>query len=159
MSTNTTPVTGVANAFGRRTDTTAVTAVAHPTTGASAMHKSTGSEGPSELVPQQRTHIEPETAPTIAWAVTISKDGPIADGALVLMESILQSMNGHSKFKHAFVAFVVPEAPRAAKLLANLGWRVLIRSMPLTVESIRGQNLRERILKSGCCGGNELLKL
>merc|ERR1712166_1061366 len=62
-----------------------------------------------------------EQAPTIAWAVTVSKDGPIADGAVVLMESIIQAMLGHSKFRHAFVAFVVPEAPRAARMLEQLG--------------------------------------
>ena len=102
--------------------------------------------------------IKQEQAPTIAWAVTVSKDGPIADGAVVLMESIIQAMLGHSKFRHAFVAFVVPEAPRAARMLEQLGWRVLIKPMPLTVESIQGA-LKENIMKKGCCGGNELLKL
>ena len=99
-----------------------------------------------------------EQAPTIAWAVTVSKDGPIADGAVVLMESIIQAMLGHSKFRHAFVAFVVPEAPRAARMLEQLGWRVLIKPMPLTLESIQGA-LKEKLMQTGCCGGNELLKL
>merc|ERR1740115_250563 len=43
-------------------------------------------------------------------------------------------------------------------MLEQLGWRVLIKPMPLTLESIEGA-LKEKLMQTGCCGGNELLKL
>jgi hypothetical protein len=59
-----------------------------------------------------------------------------------------------SLYKCEKVAFVAPDVPaESVAPLAQQGWRVLVRAVPLDITTIKGDRLRNRIDKSGCCGG------
>ena len=76
----------------------------------------------------------------------------------MLAESIRRATR-RSAFGTALVAFCVADAPRAQTVLGALGWRVLVKGVPLDISTIRGEFLRGRIPNAGCCGANELIKL
>ena len=80
----------------------------------------------------------------------------IVEGAAVLRYSIQQNVR-HGDF--TMYAFYHPEAAPCAEALTELGYVVQERDTPVAVEDIRGDILRERIVKNGCCGEKELIKL
>ena len=102
--------------------------------------------------------VAPPHNRTVAWAVTITKDGPFLDGAAVLGHAI-RLAHAQSPFRTELVAIVHPEVVVARKGLELLGWRVLERDVPVKVEDIKGEYLRKHIRNNGCCGERELLKL
>lgn len=136
---------------------------------------------PPALLPALLLAGTTKAAKTVAWAVTASQDGPFVDGAAVLMRAVQlahptvadvdagaasggrrsagRAVLPASAFAHAFVAFCHPEAPRSRAALAALGWRVLEAPEPVAASEIQGAFLKAHILKSGCCGARELLKL
>ena len=57
------------------------------------------------------------------------------------------------------IAFVHPDAVPCSSVFRNLGYDVQIRDTPFNVSAIRGDFLREHVIKSGCCGEREYLKL
>ena len=57
------------------------------------------------------------------------------------------------------IAFVHPDAVPCSSVFRNLGYDVQIRDTPFNVSAIKGDFLREHIIKSGCCGEREYLKL
>jgi hypothetical protein len=94
-------------------------------------------------------------------------DGDFVDGAAVLMRSVELShpnsdaLQGDSQvqFDHEFVAICHPEATKSRDALKLLGWKIIERIEPVTVEEIEGDFLRAHIAKSGCCGARELIKV
>jgi hypothetical protein len=88
------------------------------------------------------------------------------EGAAVLKHSIHQNSirntysNGtsRSRYDYQLYAFYHPEARACAHVLQELGYAVQERDTPVNVKDIRGDFLRERIEKNGCCGERELIK-
>ena len=57
------------------------------------------------------------------------------------------------------IAFVHPTAESCSNIFRSLGYTVQIRDTPFNVTDIKLQFLRENVVKSGCCGEKEYLKL
>ena len=99
----------------------------------------------------------------IAYAITVTKDGPFVDGALVLgyaAKKIHQSSNGfQSKYDPELVAFVAPGVTTSRQILANYGWKILEREVPVKLDEIENKEYADNMKKSGCCGADEFLKL
>jgi hypothetical protein len=101
---------------------------------------------------------------TIAWAVTITGCGTdsITEGAAVLKHSIhLTSIHGNlgGRYDYRMYAIYHPDGEKCARTLESLGYILVRRETPVAVADIRGEFLRERIHKNGCCGEMELVKL
>jgi len=124
----------------------------------------------------------PSPKATIAYAVSLTSCGVVADrhdnikngghssdpsfheGAAVLKHSVhLSSIRNYheskSLFDYEMIAFVHPNAASCSNVFRDLGYIVQIRETPFNVTDIKGQFLREHIVKSGCCGEKEYLKL
>jgi len=134
--------------------------------------------GPSKIVTSATTE-EKGKKKTVAWVVAASQDGPFMDGAAVLKRAVelahpsppagatttagtsavVQDSPPQGDFEHAFVAICHPEATQSRDALAALGWRILEVAEPVGAHEIQGTFLKSHILKSGCCGARELLKL
>ena len=107
------------------------------------------------------------TTITIAYVVSISGCGSdsLSDGAAVLKHSIdtvtKQSNNSSSssKYDYQMYAIVHPDAESCGRELANLGYTIVIRDIPVPLNEIQGDILRTRIANNGCCGEKELIKL
>ena len=96
---------------------------------------------------------------TVAYAISVTKDGSYMDGAAVLAHSAIRVHRGSlSAYGVALVAFVAP-AVTSLEQLRVCGYRVLRRDLPLEVADIKGERLRQGIKSNGCCGAWELLKL
>lgn len=123
----------------------------------------------------------------IAYAITVTKDGPFLDGALVLgygikkihahrgvspsdkasiydaipraPESQMGSDIEYSKYDADLVAFVTPEIVVAKHILEEYGWKVLVKDLPVELDEIQNRNYAEKMKNSGCCGASEFLKL
>ena len=131
---------------------------------------------PAEAVTTTATVKETGKTKTIAWVVAASQDGPFMDGAAVLKRAVelahpsppvpatttsadSTAAASQGEFDHAFVAICHPEATKSRDALAALGWRILEVAEPVGAHEIQGKFLKSHILKSGCCGARELLKL
>lgn len=57
------------------------------------------------------------------------------------------------------IAFVHPTAESCSGIFRSLGYTVQIRNTPFNVTDIKLHFLRENVVKSGCCGEKEYLKL
>ena len=101
--------------------------------------------------------------PKIAYAITMTKDGPFLDGALVLgysAKKVHDASHGfESKYDADLVAFVTPAVVTARPILEKFGWRVLERALPVTLDEIENKQYSEGMRNSGCCGADEFLKL
>jgi alpha-N-acetylglucosamine transferase len=111
-----------------------------------------------------KVHVE--SAPIkkrIAYAITVTKDGPFLDGALVLGHSakkVHDPSKGYvSKYDADLVAFVAPGVVKAKEILEANGWRVLERRVPVEIDEIVNRKYAELMRNSGCCGADEFLKL
>ena len=127
-------------------------------------------------------HNIPSPRATIAYAVSLtscgtgtnrhdnikngghSSDPSFHEGAAVLKHSIhLSSIRNYhqseSLFDYEMIAFVHPNAKSCSAVFSDLGYTVQIRETPFRVEDIKKTFLREHIVKSGCCGEKEYLKL
>eukprot|EP01035_Chromulina_nebulosa_P017250 gene17250-22779_t len=94
----------------------------------------------------------------VAFAITITKDGPFQDGAAVLAYSIVRSSRLES-YRYSLIAFVHPSVVVARQMLYRLGYHVIESPLPVNISAIDGPFLREKINKNGCCGASELIKL
>lgn len=94
----------------------------------------------------------------VAFAITITKDGPFLDGAAVLAYSIFDSFE-RSIFDISLVAFVHPNVKSSRPILTRLGYHVIEATTPINISAIQFTFLREKINKNGCCGASELIKL
>lgn len=135
-----------------------------------------GTKAAEEMVMSATTEVKGKTK-TIAWVVAASQDGPFMDGAAVLKRAVelahplpsaatttagtsaVADSAPQEEFEHAFVAICHPEATQSRDALAALGWRILEVAEPVGAHEIQGTFLKSHILKSGCCGARELLKL
>ena len=125
---------------------------------ASSAHKHKISHQPaSEVKPA------PRTKPKIAYAITVTKDGPFLDGALVLGYAARKFHDFNKGYPSAFdvdlVAFVVPAVTKARPVLEKHGWRILERPLPVALDEIENQEYAQKMRDSGCCGADEFLKL
>jgi hypothetical protein len=112
---------------------------------------------------------------TIGYAITVSgcpkNNGSrgdfgagITDGAAILKHSIhlssIQSPTSGSKYDYKMYALVHPEAEFCARpTLQPLGYEILIRDVPVPLNEIEGDYLREKVPANGCCGEKEFVKL
>ena len=112
------------------------------------------------------TKINEESSSTrkkIAYAITVTKDGPFVDGALVLgyaAKKVHDKTKGfYSKYDADLVAFVAPGVVTSRKILETYGWRILEREVPVKIEEIINKEYADNMKNSGCCGADEFLKL
>ncbi|KAL7460009.1 hypothetical protein ACHAXS_000477 [Conticribra weissflogii] len=122
---------------------------------------------PKSLIPSKSS--TPKA--TVAYAVSLTScghtgsrsDPNLHEGAAVLKHSIYLSSHSNpastSKYAHKLFAFVHPEAEKCSDIFARLGYEVQIHDTPFNVSDIKGHFLKEHIVKSGCCGEKEYLKL
>lgn len=85
-----------------------------------------------------------------------------ADGAAVLSHSIrLSSYPLHPTSQYAFkmIVFAHPDTSQCLEPFYKLGYEVHIKEVPIDAKQIKGDFLREHVVKSGCCGDKEFLKL
>jgi hypothetical protein len=86
----------------------------------------------------------------------------MADAAAVLKHSIhLNSypQNTNSSYNYKMIAFVHPEAMGCIHPFQKLGYEIQIKETPIDPTKIKGDFLREKVDKTGCCGAKEFLKL
>ena len=139
------------------------------------------SSNPLQLQQQlPQTKKNPDTnqhrATTIAYVVTITscegheRDNTfqIVEGASVLRHSIhmnsirsqnTSNNNTSSIYDYQLYAFYHPDAVACAIPLLEFGYIIEARPTPVQVADIQNPLLRERIVKNGCCGEKELIKL
>lgn len=108
--------------------------------------------------------LKDENIITIGIASTITACGTdrFTEGAAVLKYSIdLTSINGSKGGKYNYKMYILhhPDALECALPLKDLGFELLERPTPVNVSAIQGDVLRERIVRNGCCGEKELIKL
>jgi hypothetical protein len=79
----------------------------------------------------------------IAYAITVTKDGPFVDGALVLGYAALkvhdEKHGFRSKYDASLVAFVTPGVVTARTLLASHGWTILEKTVPVSLDEIQNK--------------------
>ncbi|CAM9482092.1 unnamed protein product [Pylaiella littoralis] len=103
-------------------------------------------------------------APVVAFAISITslelpRALPILDAAEVLLHSI-QAACELSRYRCETVAFAHSSiGPEGLQHLENMGWRVMEKDLPVALEEIEDENYRNHVVKSGCCGEKEFLKL
>ena len=141
------------------------------------------SSNPLQQQQLPQTKKNPDTnqhrATTIAYVVTITscegheRDNTfqIVEGASVLRHSIhmnsIRSQNSNintssstsSIYDYQLYAFYHPDAVACAIPLLEFGYIIEARPTPVQVADIQNPLLRERIVKNGCCGEKELIKL
>lgn len=131
---------------------------------------------------QQQTQQQPKAKATIAYAVSLtscgsstnihdnianggfSSDPAFREGAAVLAHSIhLSSIRNFAQSKsyydYKLIVFVHPNARPCSGIFEELGYEIQIRDTPFKVKDIQSEWLQEHIVKSGCCGEKEYLKL
>lgn len=125
----------------------------------SSLRAGTAEVGSSHLT--RASELAEGARKTIAYAVSVTADGSYVDGAAVLAQSCIRvHRGGASRYGVDLVAFVAPVVSAKGRGdLEALGYRVLVKPLPLEVEEIRGDYLRSHIGSNGCCGAWELLKL
>jgi len=101
----------------------------------------------------------------VAVVISITKEPPAKggylDGAAVLAHAAKQHLAAFAKAD--LIALCGPDAKswRAGAMedIARAGWEPRAVELPVKVEDIEGANLKRQIVKSGCCGPAELVKL
>lgn len=94
----------------------------------------------------------------VAYAVTITRDGPYVDGAAVLGQGV-RLAHLASSWDFELVAIVHPTVVKARPPLQALGWKILERDLPFALSDIENQDYAKKVVTNGCCGHLELLKL
>jgi hypothetical protein len=100
--------------------------------------------------------IDNEKPMTIGVASTVTgcTESPFQDGAAVLKYSLDRHSAAHGNGKYNYQSYILyhPNATQCVLPLRALGFTLLERSSPVQIEEIQGDELRERIVKNGCCG-------
>lgn len=113
--------------------------------------------------PSDYSNEETRNSKRVAVAITVTKDGPFLDGALVLgyaAKKFHDAKKGFpSKYQMDLVAFVSKKAVEVRPVLQKFGWKILERDLPVALEDIENQDYANRMRDSGCCGADEFLKL
>jgi hypothetical protein len=81
----------------------------------------------------------------IAYAITITKDGPFLDGALVLGYSAQLAQQNSSKYSAELIAFVTPEVVKARLVLAKYGWKIIEKNLPVELQEIQNEDYMNRV--------------
>jgi hypothetical protein len=81
----------------------------------------------------------------IAYAITITKDGPFLDGALVLGFSAQKAQLLSDKYDADLVAFVTPEVQKARIVLAAYGWIIMEKDLPVSLAEITNPDYMNRV--------------
>mmetsp|Transcript_6203 Transcript_6203/g.13685 ORF Transcript_6203/g.13685 Transcript_6203/m.13685 type:complete len:397 (+) Transcript_6203:158-1348(+) len=119
--------------------------------------------GPGGVQLRKVTPQERSKRPKIAYAITVTKDGPFVDGALVLgyaAKKYHSAVKGFpSDYDVELVAFATPTVNSSIAILERFGWRVLQRPLPVAIDQIENQQYAQKMRNSGCCGVDEFLKL
>ncbi|KAL7456205.1 hypothetical protein ACHAWC_007732 [Mediolabrus comicus] len=126
---------------------------------------------------------QPKVKATIAYAVSLtscgstgaqrrnnilngghSSDPNLREGAAVLAHSIhLSSIRNFAQsgsyYDYKLIVFVHPNAQGCTDVFKEFGYEIQIRDTPFNVADIKSPWLQEHIVKSGCCGEKEYLKL
>jgi hypothetical protein len=97
-----------------------------------------GSSTPVQTEPQN-------TKKKIAYAITITKDGPFLDGALVLGYSAMEAQKSSTKYTAELVAFVTPEVTHARPVLEEYGWKIVERDLPVSLEEIESEEYVKKV--------------
>jgi len=103
-----------------------------------------------------------EAKATIAYAVSLTACGPfLTEGAAVLQHSIhLASYPfGGSNYAYKMYLFAHPSAKDCIEPFVKMGYNVLIKDTPINASEIKTDFFREHVVKTGCCGEKEFLKL
>jgi len=97
-----------------------------------------------------------------AKAVSLTSCGRfLLDGAAVLKRSIQLSSYpfADSNYKSKMYVFAHPSTSECIEQFRDLGYEILLKEVPINVTEIKGNFLREKVIKTGCCGEKEYLKL
>lgn len=109
------------------------------------------------------TGSDPLRQRRVAIAITVTKDGPFLDGALVLgyaAKKYHSAKHGYpSKYTVDLVAFVTKKAVAVRPVLQQFGWQILEKELPVALDEIENQDYAQKMRDSGCCGADEFLKL
>eukprot|EP00903_Cladosiphon_okamuranus_P006613 g6460.t1 len=103
-------------------------------------------------------------APVVAFAISVTsldlpKAATMLDSAEVLLHSIRASCE-FSRYRCETFAFALPSvSPRGLRHLETMGWRIMEKDLPVAVEDIENETYRNHVVKSGCCGADEFIKL
>ena len=76
----------------------------------------------------------------------------IADAAAVLKHSIALAsypLHPDSKYGYKIYAFIHPEAMECSKPFQVLGYEIQVKETPIDVTQIKGDFLREKVVKTG----------
>lgn len=99
----------------------------------------------------------------VAYAITVTKDGPFVDGALVLGHAALKVHDSSQGFQSLYdaelVAIVAPGVSSSRTILETYGWKIVERGLPVQLDEIVNRKYAEDMKNSGCCGADEFLKL
>ena len=105
----------------------------------------------------------PSQKKTIAYAITVTKDGNFVDGALVLgyaAQKVHDASKGNlGTYDVALIAFVTANVITARPILKRFGWKILEKPLPVALDEIENKEYADRMKDSGCCGADEFLKL
>ncbi|GAB5370379.1 hypothetical protein AAMO2058_001487700 [Amorphochlora amoebiformis] len=96
----------------------------------------------------------------VALSILITKEPSKGNGFIDSAAMLVQSVkNAKSKYNIELVAIVSKDVKVCRYALERIGFRVLEKELPLTPEEIRNPTIAQEIVKDGCCGIWELLKL
>ncbi len=89
--------------------------------------------------------------PRIAYAITVTKDGPFVDGAIVLGYSARKvhdpSLGYYpNTYEAVLVAFVTPGVISSRPLLMAHGWRIIEKTVPVSLEEIENKDYVDKVL-------------
>lgn len=114
----------------------------------------------STIIETKLDHVQRKK---VAYAITVTKDGPFVDGALVLGHAALKvhdaSQGFQSKYDAELVAIVAPGVSTSRIILETYGWKIVERGLPVQLDEIVNRKYAENMRNSGCCGADEFLKL
>jgi hypothetical protein len=102
-----------------------------------------GSSSSSQKIEITRPSVIPKKK--IAYAITITKDGPFLDGALVLGYSAQLAQQNSSKYSAELIAFVTPEVVKARLVLAKYGWKIIEKNLPVELQEIQNEDYMNRV--------------
>jgi len=131
-----------------------------------------------------KSNSKPESAisqaPVIAYAISItscpftdsssSSNPSLIDGAAALAHSIhltsIQNKHANksqkSKYDYKLYAFIhtsIPSTSKCHSILKSLNYNVVNVDIPVPLEEIQEEYLKEKVPTNGCCGEKEFIKL
>eukprot|EP00752_Nemacystus_decipiens_P009421 g8424.t1 len=103
-------------------------------------------------------------APVVAFAISVTslelpKASTMLDSAEVLIHSIRAACE-LSRYRCETLALALPSVgEKGLRHLETMGWRIMEKDLPVAVEDIENETYRNHVVKSGCCGADEFIKL